>query len=274
MKPYLTIIRPLNFCITALSIYVSCLLAGGTHDQVIAMLFASIAGALIGAGGMVINDIFDIEIDKINKPHRPLPSGAISTFDALMFYAALTGAGVMMSAYTTMATFIIAFVAVPAIFLYSYKFKSTPFYGNLLVGTLTGLAFIFGGAAVGNIRRSIVPALFALLINTGREIIKDMEDVDGDRKNSISTYPIQFGMKKSAVLAGAFLAAIPVATIIPYIAGIYGLTYFVVVNAGVNVVIVYILLSLWKDQSNKNLSRISTLLKWDMLVGLCAIYLG
>ncbi|MFA6540317.1 MAG: geranylgeranylglycerol-phosphate geranylgeranyltransferase [Bacteroidota bacterium] len=274
MKPYLTIIRPLNFLITALSIYVSCLLAGGTHDQVITMLFASIAGAFIGAGGMVINDIFDIEIDKINKPLRPLPSGAISTFDALMFYAALTGAGLMMSAYTTVTAVIIAFVAVPAIFLYSYKLKSTPFYGNLLVGTLTGLAFIFGGAAVGNIRRSIIPAVFALLINTGREIIKDMEDVDGDRKNNVTTFPIQFGMKKSTVLASAFLAAVPVSTIIPFIAGMYGLTYFIVVNAGVNAVILYILTSLWKDQSSKNLNLISTLLKWDMLVGLCAIYLG
>lgn len=274
MKHYLTLVRPVNFFITAASIYVSCLLAGGTHLQFIAMISASLGGALIGAGGMVINDYFDIEIDKINKPDRPLASGAIARFDALMFYAAVTGSGLIMSAYSTKTAFIIAFVAVPAIFLYSQRFKATPLIGNVMVGTLTGLAFIFGGAAVGNIRLAIVPAVFALLINVGREIIKDMEDVEGDARLNAVTYPIRYGMKKAAQLATAFLVAVIASTIIPYAIGLYGVYYFILVNAGVNTVILYVLYSLWHDQSRANLNRLSTILKWDMLVGLAAIYIG
>jgi geranylgeranylglycerol-phosphate geranylgeranyltransferase len=274
MKPFVQLIRPVNFIITGISIYVACLLAGGTHAQILPMIFASFSGALIGAGGMVINDIFDVEIDRINKPNRPLPSGAIGKYDALMFYAGLSGTGLILSAYTTTAAVIIAFAAIPAIFLYSYKFKATPLFGNLIVGGLTGLAFIFGGAVVGNVKLALMPALFAFLMNVGREIIKDMEDVEGDAKNNISTFPIRYGMKSSAFVATLFLLAVVGSTFIPYLSGIYGMKFLITVNLGVNVVVVFIVYSLWKDQSSKNLNFLSTILKWDMFIGLIAIYLG
>ena len=274
MKHYITLVRPINFFITAASIYVSCLLAGGTQSQFLAMLFASLGGAFIGGGGMVINDIFDVEIDKINKPHRPLPSGAVEKFDAMMFYGGITGAGLIMSAYSTRTAFIIAFIVVPVIFLYSQRFKSKPLVGNLIVGGLTGLAFIYGGAAVGNIKQAVMPAMFAFLINVGREIIKDMEDVEGDAKHGALTYPVKYGMKKSAGVATWFLGAVIISTIIPYVNGMYGLNYFIAVNLGVNVVVGYVLYSLWKNQSSKNLNLLSNILKWDMLVGLVAIYIG
>lgn len=274
LKHYITLIRPVNFFITAASIYVACLLAGGTQSQFLVMLFASLGGAFIGGGGMVINDIFDIEIDRINKPQRPLPSGTIDKFDAMMFYAGISGAGLIMSAYSTRTAFIIAFVAVPIIFLYSQRFKSKPLIGNLIVGGLTGLAFVYGGAAVGNIQKAIIPAVFAFLINVGREIVKDMEDVEGDKEHGAITFPVKYGMKKSATLATVFLTAVILSTVVPFLFGMYGLTYFIAVNVGVNAVVAYTLYSLWKDQSTKNLNTLSTILKWDMLVGLVAIYLG
>lgn len=274
MKHYITLLRPVNFFITGASVYVSCLLAGGTQAQFLAMLFASLGGAFIGGGGMVINDLFDIEIDKVNKPLRPLASGAVDKFDAMMFYAGITGAGLIMSAYATRSAFIIAFAAVPVIFLYSQRFKSKPLIGNLIVGGLTGLAFIYGGAAVGNIKQAIMPAVFAFLINVGREIIKDMEDIEGDAKNGAMTYPVKYGMKNSAIIASCFLIAVVVSTVVPFINGQYGMEYLIAVNIGVNAVVAYVLYSLWKDQSTKNLNLLSTILKWDMLVGLAAIYLG
>ncbi|MFZ4620275.1 MAG: geranylgeranylglycerol-phosphate geranylgeranyltransferase [Bacteroidota bacterium] len=274
MKPYITLTRPVNFVITALSILVACLLAGGTQAQIPFMLFASLGGALVGAGGMVINDILDVEIDMINKPDRPIPSGAVDRYDAMMFYGGLTGAGMIMIAYTTKPAFIIAFIAVPLIVLYSKVFKGTPLIGNMLVGALTGLAFIFGGAAVGNMKQAMMPALFAFLINTGREVIKDMEDVEGDSKNGAATLPVVYGMRNAAIIATMFLVFVIVSTVVPFVNGQYGLKYFIAVNIGVNAVLVYVLYSLWNDQSVKNLNFLSTILKWDMLVGLIAIYLG
>lgn len=274
MKPYITLIRPVNFFITALTIFASCILAGGTKEQLLLMIFAALSGALIGAGGMVINDVLDVEIDRINKPERPIPSGAITRYDALMFFAILTGFGLIMSAYTTRQAFIIAFFAVPAIILYSKVFKGTALLGNLLVGGLTGLTFIYGGAVVGNMQQAIIPALFAFLINVGREVIKDMEDVEGDAKNGANTLPVKYGMKNASIVATIFLLFVIASTIFPYVNGIYRIEYFIAVNLGVNVVLVYIVYSLWKDQSVKNLNFLSQILKWDMLVGLVAIYLG
>ncbi len=274
MKPYITLTRPVNFVITALSIFVASLLAGGTHAHILQMVFASLGGALIGSGGMVINDILDVEIDMINKPERPIPSGAVDRYDAMMFYGALTGAGMIMIAYTTKPAFIIASIAVPLIVLYSRVFKGTPLIGNMIVGGLTGLAFIFGGAAVGNVKQAVMPALFAFLINVGREVIKDMEDVEGDAKNGAATLPVVYGMRNAAIIATMFLVFVMISTVVPFVNGLYGMKYFILVNIGVNLVLVYVLGSLWKDQSVKNLNFLSNILKWDMLVGLIAIYLG
>ncbi|MFA6467924.1 MAG: geranylgeranylglycerol-phosphate geranylgeranyltransferase [Bacteroidota bacterium] len=274
MKPYITLIRPVNFTITALSIFVACILAGGTQQQMLIMIFGALSGACIAAGGMVINDILDIEIDRVNKPDRPIPSGAVSRYDALMFYGALTGIGMIMSAYTTRPAFIIAFIAVPLIVMYSKVFKGTVLFGNLLVGGLTGLAFIYGGAIVGNIRQAVFPALFAFLINVGREIIKDMEDVEGDAKNGAATLPVIYGMNSASIMATIFLTLVFLTSFIPYLLGIYGENYFIVVTGGVDVVILYVMYSFWKDRSVFNLHILSNILKWTMLVGLVAIYLG
>ncbi|MDD8019228.1 MAG: UbiA family prenyltransferase, partial [Bacteroidota bacterium] len=133
---------------------------------------------------------------------------------------------------------------------------------------------IYGGAAVGNIKQAMMPAVFALLINVGREVIKDMEDVEGDMKNNIVTYPIKYGMKRASWVATIFLSAVIVSTFIPFLLGFYGIKFFAVVNVGVNAVVVFVIYSLWKDQSSGNLNRVSNILKYDMLVGLVAIYLG
>lgn len=275
IKNYLILLRPVNFIITALSIVVSCLLAGGTvpHDF-LPIFFSSLGGALIAGGGMVINDIIDVDIDKINKPHRPIASGAVDKFDAYMFYAGLSGAGLIMSYHASWNAFLTALSALPVIFMYSYWLKGTPLAGNFIVAFLTGLTFIYGGAAVGNFSKAVMPAVFAFLINVPREIIKDMEDIEGDAKNKIKTFPVLYGMKPSAVLASFFLLAVIGSTVIPFMNGMYGIRYFVTVNLGVNTVLLFVLFSLWKDQSTKNLNRLSTIVKWDMLAGLLAIYLG
>jgi geranylgeranylglycerol-phosphate geranylgeranyltransferase len=274
LKPYIALIRPSNFVITALSVIVSCILAGATRAMVAEVIAASLSAGLIGAGGMVINDYFDVEIDRINKPMRPLPSEAVSLRAAILFWIFLSFLGLSLTIILPSSAAVIAILAVVIIFYYSKVLKRTPLFGNLTVGALTGLAFIYGGAAVGNINRAIMPAVFAFLINVGREIIKDMEDVHGDSQLSAVTFPIKFGMRHSTVLATIFLCAVIGSTIIPFVNRQYGSAYFITVNIGVNAVLVAVLASLWKNQSRHNLRRLSLILKYDMFIGLIAIYLG
>ena len=256
------------------TVFVSCLLAGGTMEHPLVMVLASFAAGFIGGGGMVVNDIFDVQIDRVNKPSRPIPSGTVSLRSASFYYVFLTAVGLLLNFFLHSVAQAIAISAAILIFFYSYKLKSTPLVGNLAVGLLTGLTFIFGGAAVGNIQRAIIPALFAFLVNVGREIVKDMEDVEGDSLHNARTFPVKYGLKAAAVAATVFLLAVIGSTIIPFADHQYGMTYFIVVTAGVNCVIAFVLFSLWKDSSPHNLNRLSTILKYDMLVGLIAIYLG
>ena len=274
VQAYLHLIRPSNFVIAIASIFVACLLAGGTMGMLVPMIAAALAGGVIGAGGMVINDLYDIEIDRINKPERPLPAGLITRKSALVTYAALSISGIVLSFFTSTAALIIALAAVPMIFAYSAYLKRTPLLGNLLVAFLTGLAFLYGGAAVGRMEATVMPAVFAFLINAGREVIKDMEDREGDAQLGARTLPIVYGMRTASIVSTILLAAVIVATIIPYATGMYGIRYYVLVNTGVNAVLLYVLWQLWRDQSPVMLHRLSVLLKYDMAVGLLAIYLG
>jgi geranylgeranylglycerol-phosphate geranylgeranyltransferase len=271
---YIVLLRPSNFVITVLSVFVSCLLAGGNAGNMTAMVLASLAAGLIGGGGMVINDIFDVEIDRINKPERPLPSGDVAPRSAAIFYSLLTAVGLLLNLFLHSSAQAIAAGAAVLIFFYSYRLKSTPLFGNVTVGLLTGLAFIYGGSAVGNIDRAIIPALFAFLINVGRELIKDMEDVEGDARHHANTFPVKFGMRSASAVATLLLFAVIGSTIIPFADHQYGLLYFVIVFLGVDCVIAFILISMWKDSTSKNLNRLSAILKYDMLIGLIAIYLG
>ena len=271
---YILLIRPSNFVITVASVFVACLLAGGKMEHMPAMVIASLAAGLIGGGGMVVNDIFDAEIDRINKPERPLPSGTVSLQSAAFLYALLTVVGLLLNLFLHSSAQAIATGAALLVFFYSYKLKGTPLFGNLAVGFLTGLTFIYGGAVVGNIERATIPALFAFLINVGRELIKDMEDVEGDALHHAATFPVKYGLKSAAIVATVFLLAVVGSTIIPFASRQYGIAYFIIVMAGVNCVIAFVLFSLWRDTTPNNLNRLSTILKYDMLIGLIAIYLG
>jgi geranylgeranylglycerol-phosphate geranylgeranyltransferase len=274
LNPFIRLLRPSNVFITSASVFLSALLAGGSIRNMPAMMCAAAAAGLIGGAGMVINDYFDIEIDRINKPDRPLPSGSISKRTALLYYGVLTASGLLLNIPLNSETKVISVAAVVLIFFYSSTLKRTPLFGNLSVGSLTGLAFIYGGAAVGNIERAFIPAVFAFLINVGREIIKDMEDVEGDARLNAQTFPIKFGMVTAGRTATFFLLAVIAATFIPFLTQQYGLRYLIVVCFGVNCVIAYVVVSLWKNRSTVNLHKLSTILKYDMIIGLIALYLG
>jgi len=274
MTPYFRLLRPSNLVIAFLSIGVASLLAGGTGAQWLAIAAAAVSGALIGSGGMVINDILDVEIDRVNKPDRVLVTGAVPMDHARLLYMALNAGALAFGFLLPPAAQYIALFSVLFLYVYSSVLKRTVLLGNLAVGFMTGLAFVYGGAAVGNIDRALLPAVFACLLNVGREIIKDMEDVEGDRMYGAATLPVRFGMNAAAAAATFFIAAVMLAAVYPFAAGIYSLTYAVLVGAGMVTVLSYVIASLWVNASVANLHRLSTIIKYDMIVGLIAIYLG
>ena len=268
------IIRPANFLITFFSITVAALICATGLFSLSKIFLAALSGALAAASGNVINDIFDIEIDKINRPDRPLPSGRMSLNEASVLYFLLIVMSLVAAYFVNHAAFIIDLTALTILFFYSFRFKKIILIGNLIVAFLTALAFIYGGIAVGNFKDALIPASFAFLINFIREIVKDMEDIDGDLKSGISSFPHRYGFNRAKIIIATLSLLLIGATIYPFVAKIYGLEYLLIIAVFVDPVIIYILTILFKDDSPAGLSKISFILKLNMVFGLAAIYLG
>ena len=266
--------RPLNLLIVFITVIVAGFICSENNEIIFKTIIAAASASFIAAGGYIINDYFDIKIDKINRPERPLASGSLGFKFAITFYFILTFIGLAISLLINLTAFIIAICTVTLLFSYSYKFKSILLLGNFSIASLTGLTFIYGGISVNNISFAIIPAMFALLINFIREIVKDMEDVDGDIKNSVQTFPHRFGFSpaKNFIL---FLTIILILfTCYPFIFNLYKIEYFIIVMSIVNPILVFFLVSIYKNDSTTSLHKLSFILKLNMILGLSAIYLG
>ncbi len=198
MRGYLKLARIGNVIITFLSVECSGIICRINVAHSWKILAAAIAASLVTAGGNAINDVYDIDIDRINRPDRPLISGSISLRRARMFYVIVTLSGLLISALINMYTLLIAVIASICIFFYSYRLKRSVFFGNFAVGLMTGLAFIYGGSALDNFKDVYPAAVFAFLTNLIREIVKDAEDVKGDREIGIRTIATRYGTTASA----------------------------------------------------------------------------
>jgi geranylgeranylglycerol-phosphate geranylgeranyltransferase len=273
IRPYLLLSRPLNLLIAFLSICAATVLAGAERHDALNMVLAGLTGVFVAAGANAINDIFDIEIDRINRPDRPLPSGMLSRENAFRFWQGTALAAGVASAVIGPWTFLIAAGSIALLYYYSRSLKSMPLAGNVVVGGMTGMAFIFGGVAVGATDRALLPALFAFLVNLAREIVKDIEDRAGDSQHNASTFPIRFGVRPAQVITSASLIVLIAVTIYAYLLRHYDGPYLSIVLAA-DALLMYVAIAVWANDSPAHMRRLSNVLKATMVVGLAAIYFG
>jgi geranylgeranylglycerol-phosphate geranylgeranyltransferase len=269
----LALARPLNVLISLLSVGLAAFLCNGQPPWARVFL-AALAAALIAAAANSINDFFDIDIDAINKPRRPLPSGRVSIFAALIFYGFCNLLALLLATFVNKSSFWIVWFSALLLFLYSARLKGTVLWGNLTVSLVTGLAFLFGGVAVGSWKNALIPAGFAFLMHLGREIIKDLEDVKGDRAGRAQTLPVVHGPRLAGRLVQMIYGLLIVVTLWPFWAGIYGRYYLWLVLLTVDTVLLYAIWQMGLRFDRAALSRLSVILKWDMFMGLIAIYAG
>ncbi len=267
------ITRPANCLISAMSVALAAWIAG-PEGMWLPVSFAVLSATLLTGAANVINDWFDIEIDRINRPDRVLPSNRMTPRAALILSIILFVCGVFFSIFINNLAVIIAGLSVLLLILYSAKFKRMVWWGNVVVSLMTAVAFIYGALAAGNWKDGIIPAIFAFLFHFGREILKDMEDVAGDAAMSAVTLPIRYGYKAALLAATLIYSVLIISTLIPYAARMYGRLYLVTVIIGVDLVLIAILVYLWRRQEQANLACLNRILKVDMIVGLIAIYLG
>ena len=273
LRAYIDLGRPVNVGITFVSIPAASILAGAKGGQWLEILIAALAGAFVAAAANSINDYFDLEIDTTNKPTRPIPRGDATRNEARVEWLVLSVVAILLGCFLNVYALGIVVFAVAMLYWYSAFFKRTAVIGNLVVGTMTGMAFIYGAVVVGNFNKAMMPALFAFLINVAREVIKDIEDVEGDRKEKAMTLPVRYGITPSLVFASIVNVLLIAATIAAYQLKLYNVTYLYLVLF-VDLLLLGVTIMMWSDQSPSTMNRLSNGLKVCMVVGLLAIFLG
>jgi geranylgeranylglycerol-phosphate geranylgeranyltransferase len=271
---YIKITRPLNVIITFWVVVVAILISQTSQTNLNLIFLSSIAAALVAASGNIINDIYDIESDKIAHPKRVIVLGTMTKQESWYLYAVLNFISAIIAASLSAVLLAIVLLTILLLFSYSSYLKGLPLFGNIIIALITGLAFIYGGLAANNPVAAIVPAVFAFLINLIREIVKDMEDVEGDTKAGLISFPIKFGFQKSKILILFITFTLILYTVFPFIIKLYKIEYFIVVMVFVNPLLILCLKFLFDTKIEKSLPVVSNILKLNMILGLIAIYLG
>jgi len=214
---FFTITRPANAVISGVTAIIAYLVATGTVIPSIVLLLVIVT--LITAAGNVINDYFDADIDRINRPERPIPSGLVTPSAARNFAATLFLAGIIGALFTPVLCLTIVIINSMILVLYAAKLKSMPVIGNAAVAYLAASIFLFGGAFAGGDTLVLVVPLAAITFfaTMVREILKDAEDVEGDAAGGADTLPIRIGVPMTTRIAVGFALVAVVASVVPYL---------------------------------------------------------
>ena len=239
MHPSVRLLRVPNLAVSFVGTVVGALVARGSGVSAPAgfwaiAVLAAISTACVTAAGNVLNDLLDRDVDRVNHPERPLVTGEVRVEFAQGLVIALfvTGLFVVLPviALEPLVGLILA-VADLALLGYEFWFKAQGLVGNLVVAFLTGMVFLYGGAAAGNAAVLVPFAGMAFLATLSREVIKDMEDVRGDIGRT--TLPMTLGLPSTGRLARLFAGAGIVLSLVP-------LAWFVSATSAVG--IIYIVL--------------------------------
>ncbi|MDP2175622.1 MAG: UbiA family prenyltransferase [Bacteroidota bacterium] len=207
MKQKISIIRPLNLIIVALTMLVVLLKYQNqqTENYWLQMIYLILPAVLTAAAGYIINDIKDIDIDKINKPGKNLIGTMVSQKEAYIFYAILNIVSLAVSFLLNEQYAMINVCIIGLLYLYAVQLKGVPLMGNiiiaicssaviacciLIIGFKTKIGFFNFSGYIG----------FAFLITLIRELVKTIEDMEGDKAYGIKTYPVVLGIKATKIL--------------------------------------------------------------------------
>ncbi|NNC85737.1 MAG: geranylgeranylglycerol-phosphate geranylgeranyltransferase [Bacteroidia bacterium] len=240
---------------------------------------------LIAAGGYIINDIKDIKVDIINKPDKVIINNEVSRAQGLKFYVSLTALGILLGIYLAYSIDIIAmgaihFLSAGLLFFYSTSYKKIFLLGTFIISIITALSILivllFDMNAMHNtvvVKFVFVFALFSFLVSLVREIIKDIEDIEGDRFQKAATLPLITSINTSknvtAVLIGIIITFLLVfCRYLYYIVDYVSLAYVCIAI----VLPLFILLYLVVNSFDKeHFSRASALAKLIMVLGILYI---
>ncbi len=250
-----------------------------------------LASVSIAAAGYIINDYFDLNIDLINKPDKVVVGKIISRRWAIVFHLLLSLAGIAIAIYLDVTTRILLlsianFVCVLLLFAYSISLKKKLLIGNVLISLLTAWTVLvitwcetrnllspLGVSRIKITRYTLLYAGFAFIISLIREVIKDIEDMEGDRRYGCTTMPIVWGINASKIFIGVWLFVL-LALLISlqfyvlqfrwWFSALYSIVFIIAP-------LINVFLQLFKAQTSADFHILSSRTKWIMLTGILSM---
>jgi len=271
----LKLIRVLNCLMAMVGVYVGAFMTW-SEPVYYGPAVAAMAAFFVCAVGNIVNDIADYEIDRINRPERVLVKGSVSRARAVNTAVVFGLAALVLALAVNTAVLISVVVALTLLLLYNFFLKKIPFVGNVVIALLSSLTFITGGLAVNykwvfDLPGPLVPAVFAIFFHLVREIVKDVEDIDGDLKAGVNTLPQVIGVSKALLLGICLFFVLVLTTYVPILTGWFGRAYEIIVVYIVDLPLLLLLIFIWGNPSAKMLRIGSYALKAGMALGLVAL---
>jgi geranylgeranylglycerol-phosphate geranylgeranyltransferase len=229
MLSYLEVLRIPNALMSVLAVIISAILVGFYNP--LQILIACLAIFLISGGGMAVNDYFDYEADKVNRPKRVLPSGKISRRNVLIYSIILFIIGNALVSFLNFKMLILALLNTFLLIVYSWKLKKIILLGNFIVSWLSASIFLFG-SLLSNSIMAVVFILFLVAFSStvGREIVKTIEDMEGDKKIKARTLPMIAGKNLAGWVAVIFVVFAVIFSPLPYIFNLLNEGYLYIVT--------------------------------------------
>ena len=268
-----------------------------SHFQILNFILLILVSVLIAAAGYIINDYFDLNIDQVNKPKRTIIDKTIKRRWAIVLHLVFSFAGILISFYIDFKSpvFWLGFSNIICAFLlfgYSISLKKKLLWGNILISALTAWVVIVSFLCYYNnfycsncdrnflelynnrfIRISFLYAGFAFVISLIREVVKDMEDMDGDARYGCRTMPIAWGIPASKVFVAVWLVVlIGMISIVQFYVLQFGWVWSAVYCiAFIILPLIWILRKLFLAQAPKDYHHLSNVIKLVMLTGLLSM---
>jgi geranylgeranylglycerol-phosphate geranylgeranyltransferase len=270
-KTIFDLIRVGNCLMAAIAVLIGFYLASGT-DYRLATL-AALSGFLICGAGQAINDYFDAKIDARTSKERPIPSKRISAERALQVSAGMFIIGTILAFLVNATAFQIALFFDALLIAYPMFMNKVKYLGNVVVALGTAITFIFGAGAAGNLPQLVIfLSAIAFLSNMGREITKDIEDIEKD-KNAKNTLPVIVGEKYSRgfVIVYYALAAIGALEVFVLFSPLVKMNFYLVFATISVLLFAYAIILLFQDKAkaSQSVSKVAMLLSLVafMLIG-------
>ncbi len=270
------LIRPVNCAMIGFAVIVGVFVSKPPTVPLLQTSLGFLTGFFVCAYSMAVNDVYDVEVDRVNRPDRPLPSGRTSVGGGFRLSLAVLIAGIGCSALSLNAAAVgIALLYAFLSWLYNSRAKKTGLAGNLIVASSLAIPFIYGGViSGGNITRSLLlmMALTSFFSGVGREVVKAMADVEGDAKRGIDSVARSKGLKTASIVGAVFFILAVVTSWVPLVVGLANRFY----TFGVLVpdaIFVYLAASIITGRSEQNAYRVKRIALVGMTAGL-VVFIG